>query len=581
MEWSLPHGLKEKPLSVVDNTKVFKQLLHLRNSHHDSDDVVYHNQSGIGVSLGLTHASGVLLWAPPELETNITLKVHVPMLLLAAITSHTAARLRETRVDRGKSRTSNLILLLSVFTTGLAVLVAVFIMSKQISDVERRRSEEFCRDNDVETVIAGDSGWDSNDKVSLIVSIAAVTILAAPIALAVVDGTLDPRKMYEVTSGASVMYSSAYPGLSKDPKNYMAGSIFVVTSWITVRELDNGFATSLACSTAVIVLWCISIVMQTSKQCSEIMSAARSTGGGFSLRMLFGYLCQWAKAKREKNVVEFLVFVRFADMRNSSVELNLMCAKEWRCRSNEAYWNEGLREKDKMHREAAGQAAESFLQEEHNCRSIGLFAKIRLDDYLRFKLANARTKPWGKAMPREFYRIKLGCKSSNWIEFYKANGVFPPDEMIILVALGCLQYGRDIAEVRWKEIDRLVSMRSNVGQQLYDTDGVKCWLVVPKSDEVIRMVQFWEEKDKASRCSRNLVPTIRDVDGHRGQFEMFENNCFPWSSEEEKKPVVKWEDSERGNAYRHVPKGGVELRYLLANKALVKDLSGRIEDIVD
>lgn len=74
--------------------------------------IVWDETSGTGIVDGLAFDSGFEVWPAKDLVTERTLDYRVPMILTAALTAHVGFRLQETRVARGNSRTSNLLLLL-------------------------------------------------------------------------------------------------------------------------------------------------------------------------------------------------------------------------------------------------------------------------------------------------------------------------------------------------------------------------------------------------------------------------------------------------------------------------------------
>lgn len=151
------------------------------------------------------------------------------------------------------------------------------------------------RKEHVLTAVQGMSGWAVAEKALLFGHLAGVSILAAPVAQAVVEGTIDPRVVHEVTSGASVLYSDSRLGLTGDIDNLIAGAVFTCTVWITVRPLDSGFVAALTFSSAIILIFALFIAMRVTKKSSETMRRSRHRWSGFSPWKLLG----WMRLKRK------------------------------------------------------------------------------------------------------------------------------------------------------------------------------------------------------------------------------------------------------------------------------------------
>lgn len=543
-----PTGRKDKPLSLVGDNLAFERLLDVRKKHDPSDVVVYDDKTGIPVVVGLPFDSGFRIHAEPERSTEEQTEFRVPMTPLGAMTTHIGARLRETRVDRGESRTSNILLLLTVWASGLALLLAVWIMCKTISDTLIARSENM-RQADVHSAVQGSGGWTVGEKAIVFANFAAVTILLTPIGQAIVEGNIDPRSAIEVHYGANVYYTDSGK-FSQDAENPIAGAIFFVSSWITVRPLDDGFIESLTFSMVGIVLFAFIIAMHVTKRSSEIMRSSRQRSWGFSIWKLTGYLRMWIRSRPGRNVSKYKVFVKLrADaypleggeyLEDRVKEVALMGNVTFRLRANTIYRGRTDPHRNNAIREAAREAAYSELKQLQGTGCIGLFARVKLDDRRRFRVATARTTMYQDAMDRNWEYVRRGASCES-IEWYRTNGRYPPDRVLVLVQLGLLKYSKFISEVR-------VAVDGDECE--YDRDGVRCYVGVGGKSDMKELMD-------GSRDNAEGFPILREVDARGRQPKLFRDKVGCENAE------INWPGGSEGQYIVSYPGSSMLLKYFI------------------
>lgn len=464
------------PQPVVNNDNIFEELIKLRLDHDRSDEVVFH-PSGLPVVLGLTFETGMKVRVPDGFTTTKTNKLKVPMTPLAAVSKHSGFRLEEARVTHAESRTEAIILLLTVWSSGLTLLLAVFIVAKHISDTLTARSEELRR-LPVREAVKGTGGWRGPEKAKLAIAIASVTILGAPLALSTAEGQIDPRISVEVTTGAAVLYGTSESVLSDDVSNLFSGAPFQVTVWMSVRQLDSGHYVSLALSVAVIVFLSFGIFLHVSKQSNQLMGSQRRRVGGFSLWKLSGWMLLKWRSRKKEDEVRYRVMVEFreghvnefgdAQMEDKFKECLLLGSEQFRAGINSYHWNWDFRLSGGVHR-----AREAAYREMPDLSQGGLclLSRLKMNKSRRLDATMTKSLAFHDALPREWEYIRraLECESLEW---YRTNGVVPPDEALVAARLGLLDYMHYVKRIT------IVKDEDTWGQEDYDGDEVKTMLVV-------------------------------------------------------------------------------------------------------
>ena len=547
-----PTGKNDKPLSLVGDDLAFERLRDIRMQHDPSDEVVYDSESGIAVAVGLPFDSGFRIHAPEDMTTEKTRDFRVPMTPLGGLTTHIGARLRESRVARGESRTSTALLLLTVWASGLAFLLAIWIMAKTVTDILVARSERL-RSADVHTAVLGSEGWTMGEKVTIVTNFVAVTILLTPFGQAIAEGNIDPRAAIEVHYGANVYYTDSGI-LSKDEENPIAGAIFFVSTWVTVRPLDDGYARALALSLSVIMLFAFAIFMRVTKKTSETMRSSRQLFPCFSVWKFVGYMRMCLKSKAGRNMAKYKVFVRLrADaypleggeyLEHKVKEIALLCDETWRRRANTAYKKRKLRDLHRATLKAARCAAHEGLADVGGKGCIGLYARVQLDDRRRFAAATGGTGLFQNAMTRnwEYLRRGVGCES---IEWYRTNGQFPPDATLVVMQLGLLPYAKYISSV---------SVADDAGGCEYDGDDVECLVGVADAKEEEMWRTGW-------RDAKDGVPRFVVAGGEAGLGRVFRERVQGEEVE------VHWSGGSGGTHHVPYPESSMRVRYFVARGA--------------
>lgn len=484
-------GPKDRPRSVVGDRNVFQRLIRRRREGHSSDDVVYDSdargETGLGIVNGLPFDSGFRIFAPDSTpDVAPTKQFRVPMTPLGAINTHVGARLREARVDGGAVRTTSALLLFAVWSSGLPILLGVFIVSKTVSDISVEKSLAM-RKKDVHAAVEGGMPWTRGEKVRVLINCAAVTILIAPIGLAVVEGHIDPRESVEITSGVSVFYTNADVRFTSDTENPIAGSIFVACVWITYRKLDSGHMLLFLFSVSVIAALSVFIVMRVRKKDSELMPGSSPTWLRFSLWKLGGFLRLLSKSKPGRNISRYKVLVQIRrdllsagggsgeDEDGKVKEMGLMADQGWRLRASTRFLKKEMRHQKEEMRFAARKVMLEWVQSlevaecGHPCSLAAVYGRVMLDDELRFKGTTLGSTAFDATMDRNWEYIRRGGTEVDLkpIEYYRTNGKFAPDEALVVVRMGLLKYSRFVEKITVADDDQDCD---------YDMDGVKCLL---------------------------------------------------------------------------------------------------------
>lgn len=462
-----------KPQQFFGDKDFFRRIKKLRQSVDRADEVVRDNQTSIPVVIGLPFSTGFRLIAPSDVETGSATQFRIPGTPHFAIRSHMEGRLSDVVFYPVESTTSNVQVVLSVLSTGLAVILAVWIVMKLAADSAKQK---FCilKKLGPRAVVQGRHADFNEHQMQLVHQIIGVTILSAPFAFAIVNGEADPSKSVIVTTGSTVFYGAAKESMSSDTNNSHAGAPFVVTGWLSVINLDDGHYVAFSMSVAFVLLASFYVAVREGKRWSETMPHTPCLWPGFSLWKSHGVFKMWMNSfqREDDRDIYFQVLVELADCSNfdsSETEPLLVASSEFR-RLIRDFRCCKLRRKGQKAKKNSGACELRNLLEEESDSELLLYANVVMNNRYRFEAMMAGTSWWYNRLPREFYYLtnRMG-PSAKSVEWYRTNGQYLPDELLIPVRLGLLPY---IDQV--KRISIAVLDTSDVK---LDGDGVNACIV--------------------------------------------------------------------------------------------------------
>lgn len=436
-----------------------------RNAFAETENTTVVYYRGIPIVIGLTFDTGFRIKAFPQ----------VPITPLAAITKHTGARLEEARVAEAQARATTVVLLLSVAGAALPLLIAVWWIAKQFSDTV------------VETV---------GQRASVIFNIVAASILVAPLVLGVIEGHIDPFVSVEVTTGVSILYGSSHGSLSEDTGNALAGAPFVVTAWMSVRRLGNGFVAALTLSLLAIAFLAFYLVRLELKKGEQLMAASAKGGAGFSLLKLFPTLRLrlGSKGIDGEKIFRFCIKFKPNELDDGGIpiiegrkqEIPLLATQYFRTRANKYNLYAKDQDIDNAVREDARVVAMQEFRKKRGTQ-FELNCYVRLNKQTMYDAIMTKTAIWSKHMPRGWeYIRKDGRWSCESLEWYRLHATYPPPVTLAILRLGLIDYMDYVQSIA--EIEENRKAWSD-----FDEDGVKTTLVIRKDANAERLA---EEEDK-------------------------------------------------------------------------------------
>ncbi|KAI0557789.1 hypothetical protein FGB62_261g06 [Gracilaria domingensis] len=474
-----------KAVPFIGDVNIFSDILAQRNAEDRSNPVVY-NEKGIPIVFGLTFDSGFRVKVPDDFTTEKTLELRVPMTPLAAITYHTVARMQEENVGAGEPKTDGWILSLTLLSAALALLFAVGILSNFVSSAALK-SSMVLRELPVQRAVIGTDHWLTHNKGTLVLHIFGAIILAAPLALAVADRHIDPRVYAEMTQGITVFYGSSQDMLSRDPENPVAGAPFIVTGWISFREINPSYHLHFLLLCVFIAIIAFAIIWQDALKMNSVMPGLRSQSLSVSLQKLFGRLLMSVKSKKGARQEWYTVLITLRQEYFDTLQLDrtrnrhflkailLLVNKEWRMKAN-------LSSQDIEEQANAGaELYERLMRGGTNepCR-FSFVCRMKLDNRIRFESTMARIRWWWQAScPREWEYIRRGLQACFPLEHYHARGRYPPDAALVLLRLGLLDF--------LHFVDKVYVKRSTEHDGMYGEDDTKCFVVLSSPSSEILM----------------------------------------------------------------------------------------------
>lgn len=471
---------------IIPTADLFFRLYEQRIKADVKNEVIYDETSKIPIANGLAFDTGVKLLVPIDVsDINTSSDYRVPATLIMALRSTAGARLEEANVAPGESRTSRVILILSILSTGLPLVLASWLVFKFIADGAAIRFEDL-RAKGVNAVIEGHREVrkiDYAQHMLIFVEFFAGLVLLAPLLLAVLDGSANPERNVEVSSGISVFYGSSHSSMSDDLSNPVAGAPFVIVTWVRMRDLEDGYSVSFAISLIAVIFIAALISMFELKRLNCIMPSYDFSSGGFSSMKTFGSLFMFFRSKRRSfdSSKIYKVLVKFRDnvvFDNSFSARPLVMVSERFRRDARKYLSE--EKQVSFNRELDTEAAR--LVEHINTHSsslesrntLCLVANVRLTNQTRRSAVLCRSEFYHNNLPREWYYI-LGSDASGddtkgTIETYRTTGKFPHDKYLVVARLGLLEH---LANIKSIEVVQDHSPRPKP----LDADGCKVRLI--------------------------------------------------------------------------------------------------------
>lgn len=461
---------------IVPSAELFFRLYNLRMDKSEKDEVIYDPETKIPISLGLDFTTGCRVITPPDTSSSDTNKDYkVPATLTMALRSTVGAGVEEANSVAFEPRTTRVILILTIISTGVPLALASFLVIKFVADGAAVRFEEL-RSGGVNAVITGhrQAKWtDYAHHMMILVEFFAGIILLAPLVLAIIEGSADPEQKLEVTSGLSVFYGSSHKAMSDDEANPIAGAPFVVTVWTRMRVLNEGFYLSFTISLTAVITLALLVSIHELRRLNCILPSYEFTRGGFSSMKTIGSALMWLKTQRRsaEKVNKYRVLVRFRDdlifdNRDSIRPLTVVSeeirrkARKYKHTDDDKfdYNKEVGYECDRLLAtfSSRGQA----LEEARN--TFCLVANVTLKNESRRSAVLCRSKFFHNNLPREWYYIletdaANGFETNSSIYAHRTHGTFPHDKYLVIARLGLLEH---LGEIKSVEIMQNTSEKS-------------------------------------------------------------------------------------------------------------------------
>eukprot|EP00178_Gracilaria_changii_P014137 TRINITY_DN40128_c0_g1_i1.p1 TRINITY_DN40128_c0_g1~~TRINITY_DN40128_c0_g1_i1.p1 ORF type:complete len:749 (+),score=57.57 TRINITY_DN40128_c0_g1_i1:1456-3702(+) len=451
--------------SFIGDVDVFDKIFAKRSAEDRSNHVVY--LGSLALVYGLTFDSGFRIKVPHGFTTEKTLDLRVPMTALAAITHHTAARMQEENIGRGEPKTNGWILTLYLLSSALPLFLAIWMVSEFVVSTAYKSAMKL-RELPVQKAIrGGEEHWLKHNKATLTLHIVGAIILAAPLVLGIVERQIDPRPYVELTQGITVFYGSSQQSLSRDPSNPVAGAPFLVTAWISFRELNGSYHRHILLCTLFITFIAALIIWRDMVRISMFMPYLSPQGAGFSLPKLIGRLKLWLGSKKGEREEYYTLLITLRQEYVDTLQLDatqgmhwlktmpLLVNKGWRSKANnfaaqdrEEWCNSGADLYDRLMSCVGDSGAEmSFL------------VHVKLDNKIRLKALLSKTRRWWHDMcPREWEYVRRSLPGCGPLEEYHTRGQYPPDAAAVLLRLGFVDYLQYIEKVyvkKWTDRDRV------------------------------------------------------------------------------------------------------------------------------
>lgn len=466
-------ALKFSPF--LDDPYFFQRIKKLREETESEDEVVYDEQTSIPIAIGLPFTTGFRLAAPPEDVNESPSNFRVPATPFYAVRSHMEARLSGENMQHLGSTTTNAQVVLSVLSTGLAIILAVWIVMKLAADSAKEKSV-ILRKLGSHAVVQGRHTNFAHDRMHIVHQVIGVTILSAPFAFAIINGEANPSKSVMVTTGITIFYGKARKSMSSDTNNPHAGSPYVLTGWLSVTNLDNGHYTAFSLSVAFVLLASFYVAIREGKRWSETVPHTVRSWPGFCVWKSHGAFRMWFKSLQhtDDDDISFQVLVELADRTNydsSETEPLLVASSEYRKLIREYKCCKQKKRKNKARKSSGSCELYSALEQETGCSSeLCLYGNVVMNNRYRYESMMAGTKWWYSRLPREFYYLtSRRGPSAKPVEWYRTNGQFMPDELLIPVRMGLLPY---LAQVK-----RITIAISDSPYVSLDGDGVSICIV--------------------------------------------------------------------------------------------------------
>lgn len=493
--------------SFLDDSSFFQRIKKLRQETDREDEVVYDNQTSIPIAIGLPFTTGFRLIAPSDGLNGSPSEYRVPATPLYAVRSHMEARLSGANTHHFESTTSNALVVLSILSTGLAIILAVWIVMKLAADAAREKYIAL-RKQGPRAVVQGTHTDFKQDRMQVLHQIIGVTILSAPFAYAIINGEANPSKSVAVTTGITIFYGVAKESMSLDPLNKHAGSPFILTGWLTVTNRGNGHYVAFSLSVAFVLLASIYVAIREGKRWSETVPHSVRMWPGFSLWKSHGAFRMWFKSflHEDDEITSFQVLVEFKDRLNidsSETEPLLVASSEYRKLIRQFRSCTKGKRRRKARKNSGSCELHRALEQETSCSSeYFLYGNVIMNDRYRYEAMMAGTRWWYNRMPREFYYLtSQRVPSTKPVEWFRTNGQVLPDDILIPVRMGLLPY--------MAKISRILVAESDTSDVKLDGDGVNVCIVSRQSMESSDM-RFDTRSSFSDQCP--VVRMLREGD---------------------------------------------------------------------
>lgn len=467
-------GVRYKPILNVPKFNLsyefFSRLLKRRKEETQQKEVVYDKYSKVPITFGLPFDTSVRVITPPDITNAKTREYRVPATIHTANRAHNGYRLAAANVSPGESRTTGKLVALSVLSSGLAVIIATWVVFKSIADGAKERMYKLRRLG-IRSVILGQGGMDLASRMFILLQVLAGLILIAPMLQALFEGVADPRPSVEVTTIATVFYSRSYPEektMSDDKDNLFAGAAFQILVTTSMRQLDEGFYTEFVVALVSVIVASISVAMVELFRLACMMPCSDDPSyNGVSFWNMLGFFrLKYAPRRSDVAAIDlqrrYRVFVEFRDDMKWE-ELEEIYCLLLTSPAERQFSKQAMNRKDALNEKGRRQIVAMQLRhalEEHitPAETFGLVASIRMRDKDRLAAMLAKCKPWYARLPRAWYWITAaGGIESNCVEWFVCNGVLMPDRMLLASRLGLLDSMDKVKRISFRDATEVES----------------------------------------------------------------------------------------------------------------------------
>lgn len=476
-------GVFYKPIIKVDQRidlsyEFFSTLLKRRKQADERKEVIYDEDTKIPNTLGLPFDTSVRVITPRNITNDKTTDYRVPATVHMSNRAHMGYRLAAANISPGESRTTGRLVALSVLSSGLAIVIATWVVFKSIADGAKERMYQLRRLG-IRAIILGQGGIDLASRMFIVLQVLAGLILIAPMLQALFEGVADPRPSVEVTTIATVFYSRSFPEeetMSDDRNNFLAGAAFQILVTTSMRQLDEGFYTEFIVALVSVIAASIAVAMREMFRLACMMPCCDDLYKGVSFWNTLGFFrLKYAPRRADVAAIDiqrrYRAFVEFRDdMKWEELEeiycLLLTTASERQFATQPMNCKEELKEKGR--RQIVAMQLRHALEEHVTpLQTFGLVASIRMRDKDRVAAMLAKCKPWYARLPRAWYWITAaGGIEANSVEWYRCTGVFMADGMLFAARLGLLDCLDKVKRISFRD--------ATVVESKFDyVDGVK------------------------------------------------------------------------------------------------------------